>query len=81
MKKLRVYHGSTVIVENPSVDILNYKTDFGKGFYTTLDCEQAKRWTKIKKERLEIENQSQDSFHTDKALKTLNYIGTEEVEE
>lgn len=55
MKKLRIYHGSTVIVENPSLEILNYRTDFGKGFYTTTDIEQAKRWTKIKKGRIEKE--------------------------
>ena len=52
MKKLRIYHGSTVIVENPSLEILNYRTDFGKGFYTTTDIEQPKRWTKIKKGRI-----------------------------
>lgn len=55
MKKLRIYHGTTVIVENPSLEILNYRTDFGKGFYTTTDIEQAKRWTKIKKGRIEKE--------------------------
>ena len=87
MEKLRVYHGSTVIVENPSLDILNYKTDFGKGFYTTIDFEQAKRWTKIKKERLERENQSQDlkryvniyEYAENKNLKILNFLeATEE---
>ena len=53
MRNLRVYHGSTVIVEKPNLEILNYRTDFGKGFYTTTDVEQAKRWTNIKKKRLE----------------------------
>lgn len=52
---LKIYHGSTFIVEEPSLEILNYKTDFGKGFYTTTDFEQAKRWTKIKKERVKRE--------------------------
>ncbi len=50
---MKIYHGSTVIVEKPSLEILNYRTDFGKGFYTTTDIEQAKRWTKIKKERIQ----------------------------
>lgn len=49
---MKLYHGSTIIVKNPDLTILNYKTDFGKGFYTTTDFEQAKKWTKIKKERL-----------------------------
>ena len=56
MMNLKVYHGSTVIVEKPNLEILNYRTDFGKGFYTTTDIEQAKRWTSIKKKRLEKEN-------------------------
>ena len=49
---MKVYHGSTFIVEKPNLEVLNYRTDFGKGFYTTTDIEQAKRWSKIKKNRL-----------------------------
>lgn len=52
MSNLKLYHGSTVIVKKTNLEILNYRTDFGKGFYTTTDFEQAKRWTKIKKDRL-----------------------------
>lgn len=52
---LKIYHGSTFIVEKPSLEILNYRTDFGKGFYTTTDIEQAKRWTKIKLQRIREE--------------------------
>lgn len=51
--KLKIYHGSTEEVKYPNLDVLNYKTDFGKGFYTTTDYEQAKKWSKIKKKRLE----------------------------
>jgi len=49
MKYLKVYHGSTVIVEKPNLAVLNYRTDFGKGFYTTTDRKQAEKWTEIKK--------------------------------
>ena len=49
MINLKIYHGSTFIVEQPSLEILNYRTDFAKGFYTTANIEQAKRWTKTKK--------------------------------
>lgn len=59
MMNLKIYHGSTVIVKNPSLEILNYRTDFGKGFYTTTDIEQAKRWTKIKKGRMQEENKDE----------------------
>lgn len=60
MINLRIYYGSTVIVEKPSLEILNYRTDFGKGFYTTTDIEQAKRWTKIKKGRIQEENKNEN---------------------
>jgi len=53
---LKIYHGSTFVVREPNLEILNYRTDFGKGFYTTTDIEQAKRWTTIKKRRIEKEN-------------------------
>lgn len=53
MYKLKLYHGSTFIVKEPNLEILNFRTDFGKGFYTTIDFDQAKRWTQIKKERAE----------------------------
>ena len=57
---LKVYHGSTFIVEKPNLEILNYRTDFGKGFYTTTDINQAKRWTKIKKGRLQEEKRDEN---------------------
>lgn len=46
-----LYHGSTVIVKNPSLRQGRPNTDFGKGFYTTIDFEQAARWAQIRRER------------------------------
>ena len=48
---MELYHGSTVIVKNPSIRQGRANTDFGKGFYTTIDYEQAARWAKIRRER------------------------------
>lgn len=48
---MKLYHGSTFIVEKPNLEILNYRTDFGKGFYTTTDIKQAEKWVKIKIKR------------------------------
>lgn len=48
---MKIYHGSIVAVRRPSLRFGRYKTDFGKGFYTTTDFEQAARWAHIKKER------------------------------
>ena len=82
MINLKLYHGSTFIVEKPSLEILNYRTDFGKGFYTTTDIEQAKRWTKIKKERIEEERNEKNlkryiniyEYTENKQLKILNFL-------
>lgn len=48
---MRLYHGSTVTVKNPSLRQGRPNTDFGKGFYTTIDFEQAARWAQIRRER------------------------------
>ncbi len=87
MIDLKIYHGSTVIVEKPNLEILNYRTDFGKGFYTTTDIEQAKRWTKIKKERMEEERKDNNikryiniyEYTEDEELEILDFLeATEE---
>lgn len=40
---MKLYHGSTVAVRNPNIQQGRKATDFGKGFYTTSDFEQAKK--------------------------------------
>ena len=84
---MKLYHGSTFIVKEPNLEILNYRTDFGKGFYTTTDIEQAKKWTKIKKERLEQEMLDFElkkyiniyEYYENKDLKILDFVeATEE---
>jgi len=47
---MKVYHGSLNQVQNPDVEKGRPSTDFGKGFYTTTNFEQAKRWA-IKKQK------------------------------
>ena len=48
---MKLYHGSTVVVRKPSLRPGRANADFGKGFYTTENLEQAVRWANIKKER------------------------------
>lgn len=48
---MKLYHGSTVAVKNPSLQKGRSNADFGKGFYTTSSKEQTVRWANIKKER------------------------------
>lgn len=49
--KVRLYHGSNVEVKKPSLRMGRKKTDFGRGFYTTTQKEQAEHWTSIKLDR------------------------------
>jgi hypothetical protein len=46
---MKLYHGATNRVETPNVGRGRPSTDFGKGFYTTTNFEQAERWALIKK--------------------------------
>jgi len=83
---LKIYHGSIFIVKNPNLEILNYRTDFGKGFYTTTDIEQAKRWTKIKKERAQVRNKNEKikryiNIYEYTENKNLNILKFEEATE
>lgn len=45
---MKVYHGSTQSVKNPIVERGRPSTDFGKGFYTTTNIEQAHSWARIR---------------------------------
>lgn len=48
---MKLYHGSTVAVKNPSIRLSRANTDYGKGFYTTVDLEQAERCARIRQNR------------------------------
>lgn len=48
---MKLYHGSTVVVKQPTIRIGRKNTDFGKGFYTTTDFDQAARWARIRSKR------------------------------
>ena len=47
-----LYHGSNVDVREPKLLKNQRELDFGKGFYTTSDYEQASRWAKRTAARL-----------------------------
>ena len=49
-----LYHGSNVEVRKPSLHYGRNNTDFGKGFYTTTQKEQAERWSEIKLDRAKV---------------------------
>lgn len=49
---MKVYHGSTVVVDHPEIRRSENFLDFGTGFYTTTSFAQAQRWATIKMRRL-----------------------------
>lgn len=48
---MQLYHGSVEIIELPKILDQQRLLDFGKGFYTTTNKEQAERWAAIKQKR------------------------------
>ncbi|HPR60496.1 MAG TPA: DUF3990 domain-containing protein [Prolixibacteraceae bacterium] len=46
-----LYHGSTEIIQSPKILEIQRLLDFGKGFYTTKNKEQAERWAQLKQKR------------------------------
>ena len=78
---MRLYHGSAVTVKHPSLRLGRANTDFGKGFYTTTDFEQAKRWALIRSRRAGTEYAIVTVFEVDdniiqrNDLKVMEYHG------
>ena len=48
---MKLYHGSTHIVQYPVIMDIQRLLDFGKGFYTTTSKEQAEKWAIVKQKR------------------------------
>lgn len=65
---MKLYHGSTMEVRNPSLRYGRNRTDFGRGFYTTTLAEQAEHWARIKKDRAKAKRTVVSVFEMDDAL-------------
>ncbi len=48
---MKLFHGSTIAIKQPIILKSQRLLDFGKGFYTTSNQNQAERWAAIKKRR------------------------------
>ncbi len=81
---MKLYHGSTVSVRRPSLRFGRANTDFGKGFYTTTDFEQAARWARIRQERAKSGNaivsvyKIDDNLLQQNDLHVMEYYGATE---
>ena len=82
---MRLYHGSIVEVRKPGLRFGRSKTDFGKGFYTTTQAEQAENWSKIKQDRSKAPKRVVSVFEIDDAvlsnpgLKIREFHGVDEA--
>lgn len=82
---MRLYHGSNVEVRKPSLRLSRKKTDFGRGFYTTTNAEQAEHWTSIKIERAKTGRRVVSAFEvadellTNPGLKIREFNGPDEA--
>ena len=65
---IQLFHGSTVAVRKPSLRPGRPNADFGKGFYTTSNYEQAVRWAHIKQEREESRRAIVSVYEFDETL-------------
>lgn len=78
-----VYHGSDTPVETPIMMKSARMLDFGEGFYTTFNREQAIRWA----ERVAAKRESETRFITEfeldlqKAIQALRMIRFEKADE
>ena len=73
---MRVYHGSLVVVEKPEIRVSDRYLDFGYGFYTTMNKEQAIKWTAKQKNRkgTDLGYVSMYDFDIEKAESKLKII-------
>ena len=73
---MKVYHGSLVVVEKPEIRVSDRYLDFGYGFYTTMNEEQAIKWTEKQKNRkgTNIGYVSMYDFDIEKAESELKII-------
>ena len=77
-----LYHGSNLIVENPKIITPNRYLDFGKGFYTTSNFEQAQNFAdKVTARKKEGESTVSIYEFDDTKLDDLSVLSFEAADE
>ena len=65
---MKVYHGGFLAVPEPRILSPSHSMDFGSGFYTTTDFDQAKKWSLVKKDRFHYEKAVVSVFEMDNMI-------------
>lgn len=63
-----LYHGSNLEIKQPSLQYSRSSLDFGSGFYTTTDLQQAKKWANRVVHLRKTGEPTVSVFETDDAL-------------
>ncbi|MDR0682716.1 MAG: DUF3990 domain-containing protein [Dysgonamonadaceae bacterium] len=77
---MKLYHGSPFRIERPEILKSERFLDFGCGFYTTTNKDQATRWALIKKNRTNAKNsflniyEIEDSLFFDKEINLREFV-------
>ena len=76
-----LYHGSNVEVRQPRLLKNQRELDFGKGFYTTSDMDQASRWAKRTARRVRADKGYVSVYEIDDELmQTLHILRFEKTD-
>jgi len=78
-----IYHGGTVPVETPKIMQSERKLDFGEGFYTTYNHEQAIRWSErvAARRKTNVRVITEYEFNMEAAEKELQIIRFDKPDE
>ena len=78
-----IYHGSDVVVERPKILQSERKLDFGEGFYTTYNLEQAMRWSErvAARRKTDVRVITEYEFDLEAAKKELQIIRFDKPDE
>lgn len=78
-----VFHGSCFIVNEPKIINVGRALDFGSGFYTTSNLNQAKKWANIVAYRNDVNKKIINKYYFDfeNAIKELDILIFEKADE
>lgn len=79
-QKMKLYHGSLELVEQPEIRQSARTLDYGRGFYTTTSRGQARDWVyrRMREHGMSLGYVNVYELN-EKSLQALSFVGAEEV--